>query len=49
MRSVIPDEVLGKISIGAILDYREEAKDANAAWSAEIAKLATQLDEGPSE
>jgi hypothetical protein len=28
MRSVIPDEVLGKISIGAILDYREEAKDA---------------------
>ncbi len=47
MKSVIPDEVLGKISVGAILDYREEAKSAHAAWSAEIGKLATQLDEVP--
>jgi hypothetical protein len=47
MRSVIPDEVLNKLSPADILDYRKEAKDAHAAWSAYIAKLATEVDDLP--
>jgi hypothetical protein len=47
MRSVIPDEVLSKLSRANILEYRHEARDAQAGWSADVAKLATELDDVP--
>lgn len=45
IKSVIPDDVLEKLKLTDILDYREEAKSAHAAWSSEIARLAATLDD----
>jgi hypothetical protein len=49
IKSVIPDEVLEKLKLTDILDYREEAKDAHAAWSSEITRLAVTLDDVPAD
>ena len=45
VRAVIPDEVLEKLDLAEIIGYRETAKDAYEAWSVEINRLATRLDQ----
>ena len=42
-KSIIPDEMLEKLSIPQILKYREKSKDAYTAWSTEINRVAAKI------
>lgn len=44
-KAVVPDDMLEKLSIGEIVDYRRAAKDSYDAWSVEINALGARLDE----
>jgi len=44
VRAAIPDGVLEKIDIEAIIEYREKTKDAYAAWTVELNRLAASID-----
>lgn len=43
-KAILPDQALQKLSLDEILGYRENAKEAYAAWAIELRKLATSLD-----
>ena len=43
--SVIPDEILDKLEIKDLFEYRQSAKDAYESWSAEIDRLALMIKE----
>jgi len=42
-QAVLPDEVLADLTLGDLLDYRKEARDAYAAFSTEIDRLAVKI------
>lgn len=42
-KAVIPDEALRQLSIPDILKYREKAKDAYVAWTAELNRVAANI------
>ncbi|MBN9597111.1 MAG: hypothetical protein J0G36_17375 [Afipia sp.] len=44
-RSVIPDEILAKISFSGIFDYRRKTKDLYDAWNIEVNKAAAKISE----
>src|SRR5262249_27266664 len=46
-RAVIPDAALQQLEPQDILEYRESAKDAYAAWSADVNALASKIDNIP--
>lgn len=43
MKSTLPDEVLSRLTIGDLFNYRASAKDAYALWSLEVEQLAQKL------
>lgn len=42
-KSVLPDEVLSRLKMKDLFEYRASAKDAYSAWSLEVEKLALKL------
>jgi hypothetical protein len=49
-KAVIPDEVLQRLSLGEIINYRRKSVGSYTAWSAEIDRVAADLDDiSPSE
>lgn len=42
-KSVLPDEVLSRLKMEDLFEYRSSAKDAYGAWSLEVERLAQQL------
>ncbi len=44
VKSVIPDQILNNLNIERILEYRSNSKDTYRAWTAELGKLAVDLD-----
>ena len=48
-KSVIPDEVLQTLNIADILKYREKARDAYTAWSTEINRVSSKIDQSDSQ
>jgi hypothetical protein len=46
-RAVIPDEMLSKVNLPALFEYRRGAQDVYSAWSDEIARLSLKLEELP--
>jgi hypothetical protein len=44
-KSVIPDEALQQLTIPQILKYREKTKDAYSAWSTEINRISSRIDQ----
>jgi hypothetical protein len=44
-KAVIPDEVLQHLKIFEILEYREKSKDAYSAWSTEINRVSSKVDQ----
>ena len=42
-KAVIPDEMLSKLKLSDLFEYRESAKDAYEAWSVEIERLSAEL------
>jgi hypothetical protein len=43
--AVVPDEVVGQLQIGDILDYRQDAKPAYDAWTVELDRLGATIGE----
>lgn len=43
-KAVIPDEVLSKLKMTDLFEYRKSAKDAYNAWSVEIERLSAEID-----
>jgi hypothetical protein len=41
--ALVPDETLSHLTVGDIFDYRRQTKEAHAAWSAEIDRLAVKI------
>lgn len=48
-KSVLPDEAVSRLKIQDLFEYRSSAKDAYAAWSVEVDRLAQRLLDIPSD
>lgn len=46
-KTIIPEEILQKIDIDAILEYRERTEDAYKAWATELNSLSAEIDKLP--
>jgi hypothetical protein len=49
MKSVLPDEVLSRLEMKDLFEYRRSAKEAYAAWSLDVDRLAQRLLELPAD
>ena len=48
-KSVLPDEMLSRLELKDLFEYRSSAKDAYGAWSIEVERLAQQLIDIPAD
>ncbi len=45
VRAVIPDEMLNRLTIPEVLEFRSKTKDVHGAWNAEVERLSAMLDQ----